>query len=167
MTHFDRVKLRSLVFHALATSEPGQLSAADLNLVVFLAELIHLGETGETISGETFVKGRSGPVATHLSAVRAALVADGVIQEGVIAADGAARIALRLADKTPAETDAILPLAALELSSLGLAMEHIHGLGRPGVIPDLDEAYDLESMEIGAVIDLRLALGRRAEAAVA
>ena len=165
MNLVDRSKLRSLMFHALATSEPGQLSANDLNLIAFLADLIHLGATGETITRETYVRGRWGPVATHLSAVRAALVADGLIQERVVSSGDLSRIAMRLSEKRPEGADAIEPLAAMELSSLGVAIEHLFGFSADDLVPELEAAYDLDSIAVGDVIDLGAAYEKNSAAA--
>ena len=63
------------------------------------------------------------------------------------------------------DAGSIQPLAAIELSSLGFAMEHLFGFGGHGLIADIAAAYDLESIEIGGVIDLRAMFEKRTAAA--
>lgn len=168
MQRFDRPKTKALVLHALASSQPDGMSAAALNIVMFLADVIHLARAGSTVTGGTYVRDRSGAASRHLASVRTELLSDGAIEEFSQVTESGPRIFVRIASAGSGRKKRVAvmkldrdvgSLSAREMAALGMAIEWFHGidsLERVGGIDPLGAIEDVAT--IGEPIDLNAAL---------
>lgn len=160
MKPFQREKMKSLVLHILATGEPGQFTAAAMNLILFLADVLHLGSAGETISGETYLRGRSGPVAKHLATIRALLIAEAVIGEQMVETEAGHRVATWFVRRNSDRQSEIQPLSARELKALTRAIEHNFGVDHSDAAPLVEAFHAADAIDLGEPINLNVALLR-------
>lgn len=79
--HYDEPKFRQVVHLAASmVADHPSAGAVKLNKVLYYSEFEHYHDTGRPISGAEFVHRRMGPTPYRLLPVRAALVADGLME---------------------------------------------------------------------------------------
>jgi len=59
-------KLKAMAHHVIAGSDPSRLGSIRLNKILWYADTIHYRATGQSMSGETYVKRQYGPVPEHV-----------------------------------------------------------------------------------------------------
>lgn len=82
----DWEKFKDVVHYVVdkASSNPSVLGAIKLNKVLWYSDAIHYMVTGESITGETYVKRQFGPVPKHVLGAIDELVKDGKILRGKV-----------------------------------------------------------------------------------
>ncbi len=86
---FFRGKLKALVHYVCSRVRgPDLLGSVKLNKMLWYTDLASFVETGESVTGETYIKKPHGPVASHLASVLDELVQDGVLQISTVSRHG-------------------------------------------------------------------------------
>jgi hypothetical protein len=83
--NFDREKFTALVHYVChKADDPTVLGAVKLNKVLWYSDVVHYTVTGESITGETYVKRQRGPVPRHVMQAIDALVSVGKVARGKV-----------------------------------------------------------------------------------
>lgn len=75
----NRAKLKALVHYVIAKSDPSRLGATRLNKILWFSDAFAYRATGETITGESYIKRQHGPVPAHILGVVRELADEGAI----------------------------------------------------------------------------------------
>lgn len=78
-TTMKPAKLKAIVHHVIATTDPARLGSVRLNKILWYADTISYRTDGHPITGETYVKRPRGPVAKHMLKVLGDLEHDNAI----------------------------------------------------------------------------------------
>lgn len=79
MNKEKRAKLKTLVHYVIAKAHTSRLGSVRLNKILWYVDTISYRTTGESVTGETYVKQPRGPVAKHLPAILGELEHSGAI----------------------------------------------------------------------------------------
>lgn len=75
----NRAKMKAMVHHVIANSDPVRLGAIRLNKIMWYADTLAYRSTGASISGETYVKRQFGPVPKNVLNILGELEAENAI----------------------------------------------------------------------------------------
>lgn len=157
---FQNEKLRALVHYVIwrAGNREG-FGATKLNKVLWFADARHYESNGRSITGETYIRQKHGPVPSHIVEVVADLERAGIVRVGTefFQSKEIKRCVTDVRPDTSIFTDA-------ELSIVDWWTKHIDEDHTAGSISDLSHDYTWEIAGIGEEIPLYAVLARRIRA---
>ena len=121
MEHMNWGKFKALVHYVCDKSnDPSVLGSVKLNKVLWYSDAVHYMVTGQSITGETYIKRQHGPVPRHIVGAMNELVMEGKIARGRVDHFGFTKneyIAIKESD--------VRPFTADEIKLVDAAFQHV------------------------------------------
>ncbi len=145
----NRAKFKALVHYVIAKCDPSRLGAVRLNKVLWYADTFAYRATGESMTGEAYVKRQRGPVPQHILGVLEELKEDGaiVIRER-------ARFDFSIREFIMLRSPDTSFLSQEEMDVVDEMREHICDLHTANSISDLSHDQVWEAANMGEIIPM-------------